>query len=148
MSAMELLSQQHREVEGLFEKLKTAQGGQKIALLGRLAESLTLHATLEERHFYPLLRQSGLEAVVSKSLADHADARRMVSEILELKRSDPRLDQTIARLESSVSAHVREEEGQLFPQARERCDAAALDRAGEEMRRAMGALENEELPAP
>ena len=73
--------------------------------------------------------------------------RRLVSEILELKRSDPRLDQAFGQLENVVRDHVREEENEIFPKAREKIDAAVLERAGEEMKRAMGALENEELIA-
>jgi hemerythrin superfamily protein len=88
-----------------------------------------------------------MEEQVDHSLEEHAEARRLVSQILELKRSDPRLDQTIARLESAVQRHVEEEEGQIFPQARERLGPDALDRAGEEMNGAMGSLENEELIA-
>jgi hypothetical protein len=46
-----------------------------------------------------------------------------------------------------VRDHVQEEENEIFPKAREKIDAAALERTGEEMKRAMGALENEELIA-
>jgi hemerythrin superfamily protein len=147
MGAIEILSRQHREVEEMLEKLKPSEGAEKISLLGRIAESLTMHARLEERHFYPLLRQHGLEQLVARSLEEHAEMRRVVSEILELKRSDPRLDQAIGRLESVVLRHAREEESQIFPKAREKVDAPALNRAGEEMKRSMGALQNEELIA-
>lgn len=147
MRAIELLNQQHREVQQMLEKVKSSAGAEKISLLGKIAESLTMHARLEEQHLYPLLRQHGLEEMVGRSLEEHAQARRLISELLELKRSDPRLDQTIAQLESAVLHHVREEEDQIFPKARERVDAAALDRAGDEMKRSMGALQDEELIA-
>jgi hemerythrin superfamily protein len=147
MTAIELLKQQHREVEDLMQKVPSSEGAQKISLLGRIAESLTLHARLEERHLYPFLRQHGLEGEVRHSLEEHAQMRRLVSEILELKRSDPRLEQAIGKLESVVRDHVQEEENEIFPKAREKVDAATLERAGEEMKRAMGALENEELIA-
>ena len=147
MNALELLQGQHREVEQLMEKVAPSGGAEKIALLGKIAESLTLHARLEERHLYPLLRQHGLEQQVDHSLEEHTQMRRLVSEILELKRSDPRLDQAFGQLENVVRDHVREEENEIFPKAREKIDAAVLERAGEEMKRAMGALENEELIA-
>jgi hemerythrin superfamily protein len=147
MGAIELLSQQHREVEQLLEKVKSSDGAEKIAALGKIAESITMHARLEEQHLYPLLRQNGMEEQVGHSLEEHAEARRLVSEILELKRSDPRLDQTVARLESAVRRHVVEEEERIFPQARERLGPEALERAGEEMKHARGSLENEELIA-
>ena len=147
MGAIDLLSQQHREVEQLLEKVKSSDGAEKIAVLGKIAEAITMHARLEEQHFYPLLQQNGMHEQVEHSLEEHAEARRLVSQILELKRSDPRLDQTIARLESAVLHHVEEEEEQIFPQARERVGADQLERAGDEMTRAMGLLENEELIA-
>jgi hemerythrin superfamily protein len=147
MGAMELLGQQHRELAQLLEKVKSSDRSEKISLLGKIAESITVHERLEQQHFYPLLRQNGMDAQVDRSLEGHLEARRLVSEILELKRSDPRLGEAITQLEGAVRRHAEEAEEQIFPQARERIDASALDVAGEEMRRAIGSLENEDLIA-
>ena len=56
MSAIELLKQQHREVDGLFQRIKVANGDERISLLGQVAEALTIHAALEEHFFYPFAR--------------------------------------------------------------------------------------------
>ncbi|MBX5480794.1 MAG: hemerythrin domain-containing protein [Myxococcaceae bacterium] len=141
MAAIDLLMQQHREAEALFERLRTNPESDKVALLGRLTEALTLHAALEEQFVYPLLRAHGLEGEVIRSLHEHDEMKRLISEILSMKRRDPRLGTVTAQLEEVVQRHVAEEERTVLPALRERVDAAALEDAEARMRSAMQRLE-------
>lgn len=143
--AIDFLAQQHREAEQLMSRIRTSNGPEKIRLLGDLAEALTLHTTLEERYFYPVIRNHGMEDVVDRSIAEHGQVRRLLSEMLSMKKSDPRLNETISRLEAAVRAHVEEEERTVFPQTKERVDPEELSALEDQMRRASQALENGEL---
>lgn len=145
MAAIDLLKEQHRETERLLEQIKRSSGTEKVLLLGRLAEAITLHATLEERFFYPMLSSNGFQADVQRSVNEHAQVRRMLSELLSMKKSDPRLDSVVARVESAVMKHVQEEENDIFQRARERIPAEELDRVGAQMRDGMSALQEGEL---
>lgn len=146
MSAIEFLKRQHREVEQLFEQLKVSDDErERLDLLGKVAESLTVHAALEERHFYPLCRRVGLEEVVGRSLREHADVKRLVSELLQLKRRDPKLMQTVDQLQTAVEEHVEEEETEVFPQVQAGADEDELERVGDQMQSEVEALKQDEL---
>ncbi len=147
MGAIELLKGQHREVEGLLQRLGEVEGGARVRLLGEVAELLTLHTALEERYFYPVMRVEGLTHHAERSFAEHAEVKRLLSDIMEMKQRDPRLPELVARLSAAVKKHVAEEEGEVFPLVLERIDEAVLASTEEEMRRAMGQLQDEELLA-
>ena len=53
MSAIEMLESQHREVEDLFEQFEEAKGAKKGNIFLQIADKLAVHATIEEKHFYP-----------------------------------------------------------------------------------------------
>ena len=97
MDAITLLKQQHREVDALFERISTAGEDEKILLLGKLSEQLTIHAQLEERHVYPFARRMGIQDMVDHSLEEHAKVKQLIAEILSLKRHDPRVDENVSQ---------------------------------------------------
>lgn len=144
MGAIDLLRQQHRDVEELFEQLRTAERRQKISLLGKLAEDLTVHATLEEKYFYPVAAKNAeLGPKVAQARQEHDQVRRVISEIMELKSRDPKIDTLIQQLEKAIRDHVEEEEREFFPKLE--ADAGAMQEMGEQMQRAQGELRNQEL---
>lgn len=145
MAAIDLLKQQHRDTEHLFERLKTSQPNEKIRLLGQLTEALTMHATLEEQFIYPLLRANGFEEHFTRSSNEHMQMKRLISDILSMKRRDPRLDSVTAQLEAAVMKHVQEEETEVFPKLQERVDEATLENAGVQMEATMKRLEEGDL---
>ena len=83
MNAIELLEQQHREVEELFEKFENAgerARKTKERLCREIADRLAMHAEIEEKLFYPESKQEDTEEILRESveehLADEADPRR------------------------------------------------------------------------
>lgn len=145
MNAIDLLKQQHREVDVLFERAARAKPGEKIGLLGQLAEKLTLHARIEEQHFYPFARSKGIQDMVDHSLQEHAEAKRLIANLLQSKRNDPKLDSALARLQQSVQQHVKEEEEKLFPRLIGVASAEELDGLGDTLQQSADELSNQEL---
>jgi len=146
MGPTELLRQQHRDVEALFDRMRGARRDEKVRLLGKLAEDLTLHAALEERIFYPAARRiRELEGALEHSGQEHARMRRLVAGLLALKQTDPALDAVIADLERNVRAHVAEEEGYLLPKVDAQLGEAALAEVAREMERATPELQAQDL---
>lgn len=145
MSAIDLLKQQHRDVEQLFERLQDSSGEERIALLGELAENLTLHAALEERFFYPFARELGVGNIIDESYQDHVEVKQLLSQILQTKQTDAGLMQLITRLQRMVSEHVGEEERSLLPQVQASADAQELFSLREDMLEAMESWRNGEL---
>ena len=145
MSAIELLKQQHREVDGLFQRIKASHGDERISLLGQVAEALTIHAALEEHFFYPFAREQGVEGLIDESFQDHAEVKQLISDILQVKQTDPRLDELCMRLERLVTEHVTQEEASLLPQVESRANPDELLSMRAEMEEAIGNWRNREL---
>lgn len=145
MSAIELLKQQHREVDGLFQRIKASHGDEKISLLGQIAEALTIHAALEEHLFYPFAREQGAEGLIDESLQDHVEVKQLISEILQVKQTDPRLDELCLRLERMVTEHVSQEESSLLPTVQARANPDELISMRAEMQEAINSWRNREL---
>ena len=145
MSAIELLKQQHREVDGLFQRIKASNGDEKISLLGQVAEALTIHAALEEHFFYPFAREQGVEGLIDESFQDHAEVKQLISEILQVKQTDPRLNELCMRLERMVTEHVGQEERALFPKVEAASNVEELVSMREDMQQAIDHWRNKEL---
>jgi hemerythrin superfamily protein len=145
VSAIELLRQQHREVDGLFQRIRASTGDEKISLLGQIAEALTIHAALEEHFFYPFAREQGVEGLIDESFQDHAEVKQLISDILQVKQTDPRLDELCMRLERLVTEHVTQEEASLLPQVESRANPDELLSMRAEMQEAVNSWRNREL---
>ncbi len=145
MRSIDLLKQQHRSLEKLVAQALEARGPERVRLLGALAEELTLHAAVEEEHLYPALQQSGLGQAVEASSRQDERIRTLVSEILELKRSDPKLEGKVAELGDATREHLASEERSIFPALEEALSAEQLEHMGEAMSGLIAKLRGAEL---
>src|SRR5262249_43577795 len=117
MNAIEMLDQQHAAVERLFEELEEARGDEKQALFDELADSLAMHAMIEERHFYPALRGADTDELLDRSRDEHLQIKRSLAELLTLDAENERFDAKLAVLREEVELHVQEERDEVFPEA-------------------------------
>ncbi|HVG57346.1 MAG TPA: hemerythrin domain-containing protein [Hyalangium sp.] len=145
MDALTMLKQQHQEVDELFDRMQQAEESEKITLMGRISEKLTLHAMIEERHFYPFCMRMGIQDMVDQSLQEHSEVKQLISEILQMKRHDPQIDQSVHKLMTSVRSHVKEEENTLFPRLMSVASEEDLRSVGMEMQRTMDEMSEQEL---
>lgn len=145
MDAIEMLTQQHREVDELFERIERSDGDERIQLIGRVCERLTLHTQIEERHFYPFAQSAGIQDLVDHSLEEHGEAKQLISQLLQLKRNDPRVVQLCGQLKDSVQHHVKEEENTFFPRLKSLASVDDLRAVADEMQRTMDELSKQEL---
>ncbi|MFM7028078.1 MAG: hemerythrin domain-containing protein [Chakrabartia sp.] len=120
--ATQMLAEDHRTVEQLFEKFTQARGAaaqQKI--VHQLCEELTIHTMIEEEIFYPALRGKVPEDMLDEAYVEHDGAKML---ILALRDAEPDEDFYAAKvtvLQEQIEHHVKEEERQrdsLFAQAR------------------------------
>jgi len=118
VSALELLEQDHREVEGFFdeyEKLKDADEKERIAL--KICLALTVHTQIEEEVFYPAVREAIERAeLIDEAIVEHASAKKLISEIEEMDSNDELYDAKVKVLGEQVRHHVEEEEDEMFPE--------------------------------
>lgn len=140
MDALELLKQDHQAVKELFDQIDDAEDGkQRKKLFDQIDTQLNIHAHIEETVFYPEMQKiDELKDMVEEALEEHQEVKTLLEEI---EGRDPESDQFIASVEElmeNVEHHVAEEEDEMFPKVRERCDQATLDRLGDQLESAKG----------
>jgi hypothetical protein len=133
--ALEMLSSDHRKVEGMFrefEQMKEEEDASRVALAQRICNELTIHAQVEEDLFYPWLRENLEETEpVAEALVEHATAKQLIAEILPIGEADEAYDAKVKVLSEYIKHHVKEEEGEIFPEVAG--EEEELDELGQEM---------------
>ena len=134
--ATQLLTQDHREVEALFEKFeKAGSDGSKERLARQICTELKIHAMIEEEIFYPALRGKIEDDSLDEAYVEHDGAKVLINDIEAGEPSDDFYDAKVKVLQEEIEHHVREEEkmnGNIFQQAR--ATDVDLDALGEQMR--------------
>ena len=140
MNAIELLIQDHQLVKKLLEELSstTERAVKKRAeLLERIKQEVSIHTALEEEILYPAIKQAGGKEEAKMYYEAKEEHRTVDSLVLpDLKRTRPDTVQFAGRvkvLKELLEHHIEEEEGELFPRARQLLDAAALKQLGQAM---------------
>jgi hemerythrin superfamily protein len=134
MNAIEMLKQQHREVEALFAQFKKAKSaGPQRKIFEQIADALAVHATIEEKHFYPSVKKKATEDLLLESLEEHLEIKRVIADLLVLDAKDPTFEAKVTVLEEDVQHHVGEEEKELFPKVEKLFDEETLEAIAEAM---------------
>ena len=125
--AIAMLKADHRAVKELFEQFEKAETKREKAKLATQAMTeLKVHTQIEEELFYPAVRKALNKAIGKEeatSLMDEADeehhvAKLLIAELGTMKASDDHWEAKFTVLSENVLHHVKEEEGEMFPQAR------------------------------
>jgi hemerythrin superfamily protein len=147
MNAVELLKAQHREVEGLFEKFeKAGKAVAKRQIAEEICDKLTVHAAIEERHFYPAVKAKQTEDLLLEALEEHLAAKRVMADLLDLKPSDETFEPKVKVLKEQIEHHVEEEEEELFPKVEKLLSREELVALAQEMTATQTELEAARKP--
>jgi len=130
VDAIDLLMIQHEEAKALFKKIERAEDDEKQDLFERVADALAVHATIEEKQFYPATRNARTEEMLQEAVEEHLAAKRLIADLLEMTPDDPQFDAKIAVLKEQVEHHIEEEEQELFPEVRRMFKADELEDLG------------------
>jgi hemerythrin-like domain-containing protein len=136
--AIDLLKQDHDEVEQLFSRFEGLGNGarkRRQQLVDKIIESLSMHAAIEEQVLYPAARREvpSTDDDVLESLEEHHIVKWTLSELEDLDPDDERFVAKVTVLMESVRHHVDEEEQELFPQLRKALGASRLRELGAEL---------------
>ena len=135
MNAIDVLENDHREMEQLLGRLANATGDERASLFGEMSDRLTAHITVEEQHFYPAVKAGRTEDILLESLEEHLSLKRVLADLLGLAPSDARFEPKLHVLKEQVEHHHKEEEEHLFPKVRKLFDAETLESMGDEIER-------------
>jgi hemerythrin superfamily protein len=133
MDAIEMLEEQHQDIEDLFDELESAAASDKQDLFDELADQLTVHALIEELHFYPAVKARRTEDILLESLEEHLAIKRLLADLLQLDPSNELFAAKLEVLKEQVEHHVTEEEDELFPKVRKVLDRRELVALAEDM---------------
>ena len=117
INALELLREQHAEVEALIEEIEDEDDpDEKHVLFLELADKLAAHSTIEEKIFYPSVMTDRTREQLVESTEEHLSVKRLLADLLELDVEDEHFDAKLSVLKEQVRHHAHdEEEDQLFP---------------------------------
>jgi hemerythrin superfamily protein len=143
--AVELLKEQHDKVKKAFkefEKLDREDNEAQQQLVQRVCEDLKLHTTLEEELFYPAAREAiDDEDILNEAQIEHETAKMLIEQLENMGPEDPNFHATFTVLGEYVLHHVKEEEGEMFPQVKK--TDLDLEELGARMRSRMEELMGE-----
>ena len=122
--ALEMLRDDHRQVEALFKEYERLTTGDDVAakeaVATEICEKLTIHAQVEEEVFYPAAREVlDKQQIIDEAEEEHADAKQLITELEEMSPDDDAYDMTVKSLSDAIAHHVEEEESEMFPKLKE-----------------------------
>jgi hypothetical protein len=135
INAIQLLRQQHRELEALFAELETTDPKllkKREDLVKQLVISLEAHTWIEEKILYP----AGLEvdpAMTFEAFEEHSLIQFMLHKIVETEADDETFLPRVKVLKEIVEHHVREEEEEYFTRLQDKLSPRRLADIGIEM---------------
>ncbi len=144
--AISIILRDHDKVKDLFDQFETADtaaGREKIIDLA--IKELKIHAAIEEEIFYPTVRKHVGKDLMNEADEEHHVARVLIAELDVTGRGNDHRDAKFKVLAESVRHHIKEEENEILPKAKElKIDFEAL---GQEMLDRKEELEEDGIPA-
>jgi hemerythrin superfamily protein len=112
---VDLIMQDHREVERLFDELKD-NPETRPNLVPVLTTLLTAHSRAEEAEVYPVAAdEAGEKEEVSHSQQEHIEADQLLAKLAKTDPDSADFDRVLQNLIDAVSHHVEEEETKVLP---------------------------------
>ena len=135
MNAIELLKDDHNKVDSLFQKVKaTEEGEEHRELFKKIKAELDVHTHIEEKIFYPRLKQEEeLEDITLEGVEEHHQAKMFLREISALSDDSEKFEPKLKVLMEDIVHHVQEEEGEMFPKVEKVIPSAELEELGKAM---------------
>jgi hypothetical protein len=143
--AISILKKDHDDVKKLFDDFEAADdGAERERIVGQATKALKIHAAIEEELFYPAVRSHVGAKVMDEADEEHHVAKVLIAE-LDARKADPGHHRSkFLVLAENVRHHIREEESEVLPKAKEMTlDFEAL---GVKMLERKGELEKSGVP--
>jgi hemerythrin superfamily protein len=130
---LELLAEQHAEVDALIAKLENGEGNRRV-VFSELADKLAAHAVVEEKLFYPAVLAKDTEGMLAEAVEEHLSIKRVLADMIAARIDDDHFLAKLSVLKEQVSHHAHaEEEKELFPKVRDMFSADERAALGNEL---------------
>jgi hemerythrin-like domain-containing protein len=123
VDAFTLLKDDHKKVAALFEQIEpTTERAVKTReeAFGKLKRELDIHAHIEEKILYPVLKKEGeTRDITFEGLEEHHVIKMLLAELATMAVDSEEWTAKAKVLQENVEHHVEEEETKMFKLARE-----------------------------
>lgn len=118
--ATTLLRADHKLVSDLFAEYEKARSvNKKKQLVAQICTELTVHAQVEEEIFYPAVKLALKDKeLVPEATVEHATLKDLIAQVEGIEPDGEMYDAKIKVLAEYVKHHVKEEQNEMFPQAK------------------------------
>ena len=120
-NAFTMLKADHVKVKELFDKFEeSTTSAERQELVADTLQELKIHASVEEQVFYPALRREmeDEEGLMDEADEEHHVAKFLIAELEQMQGDEEHWEAKFKVLAENVRHHIKEEEGEIFPQAR------------------------------
>jgi hemerythrin superfamily protein len=130
MDAVTAITNDHRALEALFDKVQQGTGD-RTALLTEIKARLTAHNTAEEQRVYPAIKRAEPDEAdeVDHGIEEHREGAEKL-EAVESANTDEEFTSAFEEFVSAVKHHVEEEESEVLPALKEAVSGQQLDELG------------------
>jgi hemerythrin superfamily protein len=137
LTAIDLLKEDHDKVKKAFkefEKMDRSDSETCRQVVRSVCDDLRVHTMLEEEIFYPAVREAiDDEDIMNEAAVEHEAAKTLIEQLENMEPDDPNYFATFTVLGEYVMHHVKEEESEMFPQAK-KAKELDLQALGEQIR--------------
>lgn len=118
--ATALLKADHKLVARLFADYEaTNSKTKKKQFVEQICKELSIHAQVEEEIFYPAVQKALKDhELVPEATIEHATLKDLIAQVKGIEPDGDMFDAKIKVLSEYVKHHVREEESEMFPEAK------------------------------
>ena len=123
---IQILEQDHREVEQMFAELESLRGvtgdeamSRRKDLMEQVTIELVRHSVAEEVLVYPQVEERVSAEEAERARKEHGEAEETLQRLEGLDPDDSAFDTELATLMREIREHVAEEEGEMFVHMRQ-----------------------------
>ncbi|MBC7993543.1 MAG: hemerythrin domain-containing protein [Rhizobacter sp.] len=120
IEATALLRADHKHVSELFAEYEATDSvAKKKRLVAEICTELTVHAQVEEEIFYPAVKKALKDKeLVPEATVEHDSVKALIAQVEGVEPDGEMFDAKIKVLSEFVKHHVKEEQGEMFPKAK------------------------------
>jgi len=118
--AINILKADHQKVKDLFDQFESAETWhQKKKIVADAIRELKVHAALEEGIFYPSVRNAVRNEIMNEAEEEHHVMKLLIAELENMEGTEDHYDAKFKVLSENVRHHIKEEEHEMMPEARD-----------------------------
>ena len=137
MNAIDLLEDDHRKVKKMLAEGEVTTERAEVTrtdLYSTLRREMETHERIEEEIFYPALKaHPKARDIVLEGLEEHHVVDEIMGELGQTDVTDETWAAKFKVMKENIEHHIKEEEGEMFPKARQVFDKDELEALGARM---------------